>query len=38
MHKKNVIHRDIKSENILINEQCEIKIADLGISVYSKEN
>ena len=38
MHANNVIHRDIKSENILVNEKGEVKICDLGISVYSKTN
>ena len=32
MHHKNVLHRDIKSENILSSSDGEIKIADLGFS------
>ena len=32
MHRKNVLHRDIKSENILSSKDGEIKIADLGFS------
>jgi len=30
MHEKNIIHRDVKSDNILINSKGEIKLADLG--------
>jgi mitogen-activated protein kinase 1/3 len=33
IHSKNVIHRDLKSENILINlNSCSAKIADFGLS------
>ena len=32
MHAKGVIHRDIKSNNILSDSSGEIKIADLGLS------
>ena len=31
-HTEGIIHRDIKLENILINEKGEIKICDFGIS------
>ena len=34
MHKKNVLHRDIKSDNILCRANGDIKIADLGFSVF----
>jgi len=34
MHSHNVLHRDIKSDNILCKPNGEIKIADLGISVF----
>ena len=38
MHRNNVLHRDIKSENILIRKETgEIKIADLGLSVFLTE-
>ena len=33
LHAQNVIHRDIKSDNILYNLKGQIKIADLGCSV-----
>ena len=34
MHSKQVLHRDIKSENILCSHTGEIKIADLGLSTF----
>lgn len=33
MHKHHRIHRDLKSDNILLNSDGEIKLADLGFSV-----
>ncbi|UUM19698.1 MULTISPECIES: serine/threonine-protein kinase [unclassified Mycoplasma] len=33
LHAFNIIHRDIKSQNIIVTEHQEIKIVDLGISL-----
>ena len=39
IHKKNIIHRDIKPDNILINEideedHYDVKLADFGLSTF----
>ena len=32
LHEANVVHRDIKSSNILITSDCQAKICDFGLS------
>ncbi|KAL4495644.1 hypothetical protein ABPG72_014113 [Tetrahymena utriculariae] len=37
IHDKNIVHSDLKPQNILINEDYQIKICDLGLSQFLKE-
>ncbi len=37
-HKNNVIHRDIKPDNILVNESLELKIGDFGLAEAVNES
>jgi len=32
LHQKNVVHRDIKLANILVDADCNIKICDFGLA------
>lgn len=34
LHAKNILHRDLKSPNVLINEQNRIKLTDFNLSKY----
>ena len=38
IHKKNIAHRDIKLENILLTKNNEIKIIDFGFGMYNPRN
>lgn len=38
LHKKKIIYRDIKPENILLDKDGHIRIADLGLSKPNMES
>lgn len=38
IHEKGLAHRDLKMENILLNENFVVKIADFGTAKLADEN
>ena len=37
LHKKNLIHRDLKADNLLVDKAWNCKVADFGISTLSMD-
>eukprot|EP01121_Diplochlamys_sp_Union-15-3_P006169 TRINITY_DN16677_c0_g1_i1.p1 TRINITY_DN16677_c0_g1~~TRINITY_DN16677_c0_g1_i1.p1 ORF type:complete len:145 (+),score=13.32 TRINITY_DN16677_c0_g1_i1:14-448(+) len=37
IHSQNVVHRDLKSQNILVGRNWTIKVADFGLSILKQE-
>ena len=38
LYEKNIMHRDLKTANIFLCENGQIKIGDLNVSVVTKDN
>ncbi|CAG9331579.1 unnamed protein product [Blepharisma stoltei] len=38
MHSANILHRDLKPRNILVNRNCDLKICDFGLARFVNNN
>lgn len=36
LHSAGVVHRDLRPENILINENCDLKLCDFGVTPFQE--
>jgi serine/threonine protein kinase len=38
IHAAGVIHRDIKPQNLLVNEKCDLRICDFGLATVKNQS